>query len=153
MNSRAVIMEVMRAQGRADALSLRERASQLDGTAIIAEEGKIPAFDPAKDYIGWPAGAPVTDEAQVWILIQPYNAANYPGQRPSGLRSLWGLAHTKDPARAKPWVAPLGVSGVYMKGEVCTDPSADDPTAVYRSLSDNNAFSPSAYPPGWEQVG
>ena len=91
----------MRAQGKTDALSLRSRSAGMDGTAIIAEEEKIPAFNPEKDYSSWPAGAPVTDEGQVWTLIQPYNAANYDG-RPSTLRALWGLVHTKNPVKAKP---------------------------------------------------
>lgn len=149
MNSQDMILDVMRTRGRADALDLRGRAADMDGTAIIAEEAKAPAFDPAKDYSKWPAGAPVQDEGQVWTLIQPHNAADYEG-RPSTLRALWGLCHTKDPARAKPFVAPEGTSGLYAKGECCTDPEADDPAAVYRSKVDDNAYSPSAYPQNWE---
>lgn len=98
MNSQDLILTMMRAQGKTDALSLRSRSAGMDGTAIIAEEEKIPAFNPEKDYSSWPAGAPVTDEGQVWTLIQPYNAANYDG-RPSTLRALWGLAHTKNPVK------------------------------------------------------
>ena len=126
-------------------------SADMDSTALIAEEDKVPAFDPQKDYSSWPRGAPVQDEGQVWTLLQPYNAAHYEG-RPSGLRSIWGLAHTKDPARAKPYVAPLGTSGVYMTGECCTDPDAENPAAVYRSKVDNNAFSPSAYSANWDRV-
>ena len=132
----------MRAQGKTDALSLRSRSAGMDGTAIIAAE---------KDYSSWPAGAPGTDEGQVWTLIQPYNAATYDG-RPSTLRALWGLAHTKNPVKAKPYVAPFGTSGLYAKDECCTDPDAEDPAAVYRSKCDNNAYSPSAYPANWELV-
>ena len=151
MNSQDMILDVMRTQGKADALDLRGRASGMDGTAIIAEEVKAPAFDPTKDYSKWPVGAPVQDEGQVWTLIQPYNAADHEG-RPSILRALWGLCHTKDPARAKPFVASYGTSGLYAKGECCTDPEADDPAAVYRSKVDDNAYSPSAYPQNWELV-
>lgn len=151
MNSQDLILTMMRAQGKTDALSLRSRSADMDGTAIIAEEEKVPAFNPEKDYSTWPVGAPVADEGQVWTLIQPYNAANYNG-RPSTLRALWGLAHTKDPAKAKPYVAPLGTSGLYATDECCTDPNAEDPAAVYRSKCDNNAYSPSAYPANWELV-
>ncbi len=151
MNSQDLILNIMRAQGKADALNLRERAHDLDGTAIIAEESKVPAFDPQKDYSNWPVGSPVTDGGQVWTLIQPYNAANYP-QRPADLRALWGLAHTKDPTRAKPYVQSYGTSGMYMIGECCTDPDAADPAAVWRSKVDNNVYSPSTYPTNWEQV-
>ncbi len=151
MTAKDTVLNIMRAQGRADALVLRSRAGQMDGTALIREEDKIPAFDPSKDYTSWPIGAPVTDGGQVWTLLQPYNAAYYP-QRPVELRSLWGLAHTRDPARAKPWVAPLGTSGVYSAGECCTDPESEDPAAVWRSRVDNNAFSPSQYEANWEKV-
>ena len=151
MTAKDTVLNIMRAQGRADALNLRSRAGQMDGTALIREEDKVPAFDPAKDYTSWPAGAPVSDGGQVWTLLQPYNAANYP-QRPAELRALWGLAHTKDPDRAKPWVAPLGTSGMYMTGECCTDPEGDDPAAVWRSRGDYNTFSPSEWPDGWEKV-
>lgn len=127
---------IMREQGKTDAIDLRGRAPSMTGTEIIAEEKKIPDFDPTKDYSSWGVGSPVADDGQVWILIQPYNAAHYSG-RPSELRALWGLAHTKDPAKAKPWVEPYGVSGLYMVDEVCI--YADH---VYRNKQDNNQYPP-----------
>lgn len=156
MNSQNVILELMRSQGRADALDLRGRAPDMDGTAIIAEEVKIPAFDPAKDYSLWPVGAPVTDEVdgelQVFTLLQPYNASHYPDSRPANAPALWSITHTKDPARAKAWLAPNGTSGLYMTDEVCTDPQAEDSAAVYRSKVDGNVYPPSAQPQDWERV-
>ena len=71
--------DAMKAKGTADALDLRERAAGMDGTAIIAEEQKAPAFDGTKDYSAWPVGAPVQHEGQVYKLLQPHNAANYEG--------------------------------------------------------------------------
>lgn len=131
--------------GRANALALREEAANLTGTQIIDREYSAPAFDPEKDYSAWPVGAPVTDEGQVWLLIQPYNAAHYEG-RPSTLRALWGLAHTTNPKKAKAWVDPLGTSGMYMAGECY---KADDGT-VYRSLQDNLVYDAAALPSAWE---
>lgn len=147
MNSQKMILDVMRDQGRRDALDLRGRAKDMNGTAIIAEEVKAPPFDPTKDYTGWPAGAPVTDEGQVWTLIQPHNAANY-GGRPSTLRALWGLCHTKDPERAKPWVDAFGTSGMYMTGDCY---KAADGT-VFRAKSDNLVHDAVALPDSWEAV-
>lgn len=141
----------MRGQGKADAVSLRGRAAQMDGTAIIAEESKIPAFDPRRDYTGYPVGAPVAAEGQVWLLIQPHNAAHYGYDSPSQQRALWGLAHTTDPARAKPFVQSLGTSGMYQKGECCTDPGAEDPRAVYRAKQ-TTSYAPHEYPAAWELV-
>ena len=143
----SIYTEAMKAQGKADALDLRSRAAGMDGTGFIAEESKAPAFDPAKDYSDWPAGAPVTDEGQVWTLIQPYNAAGYEG-RPSTLRALWGLCHTKDPAKAKPWVDPYGTSGMYMTGECYK--GADG--IVHRALQDNLVHDAEALPSAWEAV-
>ena len=89
----------------------------------------------------------MADEAQVWTLIQPHNAADYEG-RPSTLRALWGLCHTKDPAKAKPWVNPEGTSGMYMKDECYLDTDG----TVYRSLQDNVVHDASALPEAWGKV-
>ena len=43
-------MTKMKEKGADDALNLRGRASTMDGTAIIAEESKVPDFDAQKDY-------------------------------------------------------------------------------------------------------
>ena len=141
------LVEIFYSLGKHDALLLREEAKDLTGTQIIAREMSIPQFDPEKDYTSWPIGSPVIDEDQVWILIQPYNAAHYP-QRPAELRSLWGLAHTKDPAKAKPWVDAYGTSGMYMKDECYKDELGN----VWRALNDNLVYDATVYPQGWEQV-
>ena len=137
--------DIFRSLGRSDAPKLREEANALTGTQIIDREVSVPAFDPAKDYSAWPVGAPVADEGQVWTLIQPYNAASYEG-RPSTLRALWGLAHTTDPAKAKPWVDPYGTSGMYMAGECYVDGDG----VVWRALDDNLVWDAANYPAGWE---
>lgn len=138
--------EIMYQEGRRQALELQDRAPTMTGTELIAEEGHMSAWDPAKDYSAWPAGWPVTDEGQVWTLLQPHNAAHYTG-RPSSLRALWGLAHTTDPAKAKPFVDPYGTSGLYMAGECCTENGG-----TYSSTRDNNPYAPSAYPAWWVAV-
>lgn len=131
---------VMYNEGLRDALDLAARAPEMDGTAIIAEEYHIPAWNPKADYTKQPAGIPVQDEGQVWLLLIPHNAAHYTG-RPSGNRALWGLAHTKDPAKAKPWVASYGVSGLYMVDECCIWP-VDGVDHVFRNKQDNNNYPP-----------
>ena len=128
-----------------DARTLRSRAAtgEVTDTEIIDSELAVPAFDPKKDYMDCPAGTPVRDEGQVWTLIQPHNAASYVG-RPSTLRALWGLCHTRNPKKAKPFAAPYGTSGLYMEGECCLDNGA-----VYISIVDLNPYSPSEYPQNW----
>lgn len=146
------ILAHMKAKGKADALDLRSRAKDLDGTAIIAEEEKIPQFDPNKDYSNWAVGSPVYEivdgERQVFTLITPHNASYYPGSTPSNTRALWSLKHTKDAAKAKPWVAPLGTSGMYDTDEVCTHSGH-----VWKSAQDNNPYEPGTVGNYWEDLG
>ena len=132
---------VMYEEGRRRALALKEQAPGLTGTEIIEQEENVPDWNHEKDYSGWDAGSPVADEGQVWLLLIPHRAKDYAG-RPSGLRSLWGLAHTKDPNKAKPWVASYGVSGLYMFDECCTYPHPDGTVHVFRNLYDNNEYPP-----------
>lgn len=147
MDSKELILEVLRDLGKREATELRQNASEMDGTAIIAMERAVPAWNKQQDYTGWPAGAPVADEGQVWLLIQPHNAASYEG-RPSTLRALWGLAHTKDPTRAKPWVDSQGTSGMYMTGECYRAESG----TVYRCKQDNCVWDADGLPSAWEEV-
>lgn len=130
--------------GKHDATMLRVESSDLTGTEIIRREMSVPHFDPKKDYSEWPVGAPVLDEEQVWTLIQPHNAAHYSG-RPSGLRALWGLCHTKDADKAKPWVDANGTSGMYMKDECYKDADGK----VWRCLEDNTIYPSKALPSAW----
>ena len=119
----------------------------MSGTQIIDREFSIPAFDGKKDYSEYPVGAPVTDEGQVWTLIQPHNAAHYEG-RPSTLRALWSLCHTKNPEKAKAWVDPYGTSGMYMTGECYKDEDGN----VWQAKQDNLVHDAAAYPAGWTLV-
>ena len=138
----AFILDTMRSQGRFDALQLNLAAPHMTATELIAEELKIPAWNPKADYSGQKPGVPVQDEDQVWTLLIPHNAAHYTG-RPAQLRALWNLAHTKDPAKAKPWVAPYRISGLYMVYECCTYVNPEDGLVhVLRNLYDNNEFAP-----------
>jgi hypothetical protein len=137
----------MKEKGADDAAALRAKANTMTGTEIIAAEIAVPDFDAQKDYSACPAGTPVADEGQVWTLIQPHNAANYSG-RPSTLRALWGLCHTTDPAKAKPWVDANGTSGMYMKDECYK--AADG--KVYRCKQDNCVHDAAALPSAWEDA-
>lgn len=155
MTSKQLVLNVLFQQGVNDALDLRARAADMDGTALIAEEDKIPMFDPAKDYTGWAVGSPVCDivegDKQVFTLLIPHNASHYPDVRPNNNRTLWSLAHTKDPAKAKRFVPTSGISGVYIIDEVCID-CVEGVEGVYRSVVDNNSYAPHEYLPNWEKV-
>ena len=147
MDSKTLVLELLRDLGQRQATELRQSAADMTGTEIIAMERAVPAWDKQQDYSTWPAGAPVSDDGQVWLLIQPHNAADYEG-RPSTLRALWGLAHTTEPGAAKAWVDPQGTSGMYMTGECYR---AEDGT-VYRCLQDNCVWDAAGLPSAWETV-
>ena len=136
-------------EGRRQALALREEAPGLTGTQIIARERDVPDFDPGKDYTSWPRGSGVADDGQVWRLEIPHNAVHHPGLRPGTNRACWGLAHTTDPGKAKPWVAPYGTSGLYMEGECCTWEGR-----TWKSFTDHNAYPPMTQgaEEAWEEV-
>lgn len=147
MDAKTLVLDMLRSLGQREAVELRKSTAEMDGTAIIAMERAVPAWSHEQDYTGWPVGAPVADEGQVWLLIQPHNAASYEG-RPSTLRALWGLAHTKDPARAKPWVDPAGQSGMYMTDECYLAKDGK----VYRCKQDNCVWDATGLPSAWEEV-
>lgn len=152
MNSKELVLQVHRDLGRADALGLSSRAKDMDGTAIIAEEQKVPMFVSGADYSGCPKDSPigqvVDGELQIFTMITPVNTAHYPGITPNTERSLYSLCHTKDPKKAKAWVAPLGISGLYKLDECCTDAGH-----VWKNLHDGNEFQPSVLPVRWEDLG
>lgn len=148
MNSKTRVLNRERARGRADALDLAARASAMDGTAIIAEEDHIPPWREDAAYTADMVGWPVTDDGQVYTILQAHTPANNPGSRPADLPAIYSIQHTRDPKRAKDWLAPNGTSGMYMAGDCAVDDGH-----VWRSSIDNNIWRPSEYPDGWEDLG
>lgn len=146
------IRSTMFDRGRADALDLAARAAGMDGTAIIDEEEKVPLFVWGTDYSGCPVDAPIAEiidgERQIFTMIVPVDTSRYPGITPNTDRSLYSLRHTKNPAKAKPFVPSQGTSGLYKLDECCTDLGH-----VWRNLYLNNDFPPSAVAERWEDLG
>lgn len=147
MTSKDRVLQRERERGRAAALNLAGRAHEMDGTGLIAEQGHIPMWREDAVYTIDHIGFPVQDEDQVYTILQPHTPAYNPGFRPKDLPAIYSIKHTTDPKRAKPFMAPHGTSGMYMKGECCIENDT-----VYRSTIDNNVYAPSAYPSGWEAV-
>lgn len=146
--SNELYITAMRNQGLADAADLQERSSTMDGTALYAEEEKIPDFQAArqvKNMLERPVGFVCKSSARrVVKLLQVYDSTVYT-QEPEDLPAQWGFVWSTDPAKALPFVAistsPYGV------GECCTEGGK-----IYRSTIDNNVWAPSAYPQGWTEV-
>lgn len=145
MTNKDFILSMIREQGKANAIDLRNRAADMTGTAIIAEEAKIPNYDNTKDYSGWAVGSPCIFDGQVYGLLQPYNAAHYPDTTPANTPALWRVLHTTDAEKAKQYIKPTSTSDMYLKGEcmIYTD------GLIYRSLRDT-VYSPEEYASDWE---
>ena len=141
MTNREMLLEAIRVLGRYQANILREESSEMTPTEIIDMEYAAPAFNKNKDYSSTPAGSPVSYEGQVYKLITPHNASSYEGN-PASLPALWSLLHTKNPLKAKPYMAPNGTSGMYMKDECYLG----DDGPVYKCKSANCVRDSPSYP-------
>lgn len=148
MTAKDRVLHRERERGRAAAMELAVRAYDMDGTELIAEQDHIPAWREDAVYTSDHVGFPVQDGDQVYTILQPHTPANNPGVRPADLPAIYSRKNTSDPKRAKPWLAPAGVSGVYIKGDCAMEGGR-----VYRSTIDNNVWAPSGYPAGWEDLG
>lgn len=139
---------IMYNQGRANALKLQEEAPGMTGTALYAADKDIPTFSAAvanSNMLYRAAGfVCLSPSRRVVRLLQPYDSTIYT-QEPEKLPAQWGFAWSTDPAKALPFIAMS--TSPYNKGDCCTEGSK-----VYRSTLDNNVWSPSAYPQGWEEV-
>lgn len=142
-------LEAMRAKGAADAADFQQRSAEMDGTAMYAEEEKIPDFAEAvkvKNMLERPIGFICRSSAgRVVKLLQPYDSNTF-SQEPEELEAQWGFKWSTDPTKALPFIA-LSTSP-YATDECCTEGNN-----VYRSTIDNNVWAPSAYPQGWTDLG
>ena len=152
MTNKELVLETLRRSGKAAAEALQLRSSEMDGTALYAEEKYIPDFKEAvkrKNMLERKAGQ--TDgfvcrssAGRVVRLIQNYDSDVFT-QEPEELPAQFGFVWSKDPAKALPFVA-ISTSP-YNTGDCCSENDV-----VYRSKMDNNVHAPSAYPQGWEVV-
>ena len=126
-------------------------AGDLSGTEIVACEDLLPAWTKAgpKGDGSHEVGEACTHNGQSWRCCQAHNTNNNPDIEPGNSPAQWAPYHTTDPTKAKAFIQPTGAHDAYQKGECClwTDGK------VYRSIMDGaNAYSPEAYPQGWEEV-
>ena len=153
MTSKEFVAEALRDIGKQKALNLRAKvvANEVDDTSLIEQEELVPNWK-AIDYSNFEIGTPVRDPSdgtgQVYKLWQKHDAAGHDDWNPAAAVSLWDIAHTKNPAKAKPYVAPQGTRGMYMKDEVMiwTDEK------VYKSTIDNNVYTPEVRGSYWSVV-
>lgn len=148
MTSKERVLRRERERGLMDAADLQSRSGSMTGTALYAEEDKIPSFKAAvakMNMLERKAGFVCKSSAgRVAKLIQPYDSNIYTAE-PEELPAQFGFVWSDDPAKALPFVA-ISTSP-YMKGNCCTENEK-----VFRSKQDNNVHAPSAWPDGWEEV-
>lgn len=140
--------KIMYDQGRANAMALQDKAADMTGTELYAQDGDIPTFAAAvknSNMLDRSAGFVCLSPAgRVVRLVQPYDSTIYT-QEPEDLPAQWGFAWSTDPDKALPFVAIA--TSPYNKGDCCTEAGK-----TWRSTIDNNVWSPAAYPQGWEEV-
>lgn len=140
-----ILVEAMYAYGRSKALELKAEAPELTDTEVIDQELFIPTWREGVHE----AGSPVRQGEQVYRTIQTHDSTGNPGWNPADTPALFGICHTKDPAKAKPWVSPHGISGLYYKDECYVDGEG----TVWRQVYDGgNEFDAVALPSRWEAV-
>lgn len=148
MTSKERVLERERNRGRLAAKELQNNAGTMTGTELYAEKDRIPDFTKAckkMNMLAREAGFVCkSTSGRVVKLLQPYDSTVYTSE-PEGLPAQWGFVWSKEPEHALPYVA-ISTSP-FNTGDCCTENDT-----VYRSLIDNNVWSPSAYPAGWEAV-
>lgn len=142
-------METIKHMARLAAQAVQEQAGNHDRNGTERRGQVYPRFPDRlaekENMLNRPVGFVCKSTAgRVVKLLQKYDSTIYTAE-PEELPAQWGFVWSNDPEKAKPFIA-LSTSP-YMKGNCCTEDGA-----VYRSTIDNNVWSPSAYPQGWEKV-
>ena len=146
MTDKELVLTTMRKYGKAVAENLQERVPEMNGTEIIAEEEFLPDFDPARQYLNYPAGYVCKSALGNAVkLIQPYDSTIYT-QQPEELSAQWGFYWSTDPKKAKPFV--VISTSPYMTGDCCTNNGH-----VWKSGQDNNVWEPGTVGVNWEDLG
>lgn len=149
MTSKERVLNRERERGKAAALALAAQAPEMNGTQLIDAEDNIPAWSEKAVYTAGHIGFPVQDNGQIFTILQAHTPAHNPGVRPADLPAIYSIKHTTDPAKAKPYLAPHGTSGLYALGEVCTKDGK-----TWRSTMEGNPYPPNETGTGtvWEEV-
>lgn len=152
-SDKEIVLQAMREYGLRKAQELQTASASMDGTQLYAQEDYIPDFQAAKAEMNMSQRhAGLTDgfvcrstAGHVVRLIQSYDSDIYT-QEPEDLPAQWAFVWSSDPYKARPFVA-ISTSP-YNTGDC-----ASEGGMVYRSKIENNVWSPSAYPDGWELAG
>lgn len=140
-----MFIEAMYNYGRTKALELREAAPELTDTEVIDQEVFIPTWKEGVHTIG----DPLQYEGQIYRVLQTHDSTGNSTWNPIELPSLFSICHTKNPFKAKPWITPQGISGMYELG----DCYIDDEGIIWRQIyNDSNVYDAATLPERWEEV-
>lgn len=149
MTNKEFVLETMKRSGKLTAQSVQTRSAEMTGTDLNAEDMYIPDFKAAvakMNMLNRPIGFVCKSSAgRVVKLLQNYDSTIYT-QEPEELPAQFGFVWSKDPKKAKPFVA-LATSP-YMKGDCCLNKAG----VAVRSTMDNNTWSPEDYTAAWENA-
>lgn len=148
MTSKERVLKREHDRGRMDALEVQEKSHDMTGTELNKVEDRIPQFKEAvkkMNMLDRSIGFVCKSSAgRVVKLLQNYDSSVFTGE-PEELPAQFGFVWSNNPEHAKPFIS-LSTSP-YMTDNCCSEDSK-----VYRSKIDNNVWSPSAYPDGWEAI-
>ena len=140
-----VLIEAMYNYGRQKALELRAVAPELTDTEVIEQELFIPTWHEGQQILD----AVVKYEGQVYRVLQAHDSTGNPSWNPASSSALFGICHTKNPLKAKPWVAPMGTSGLYYLDECYVDIYG----TVWKQIFDGgNVYDAATVPERWEMA-
>lgn len=148
MNDAEFVLSTLKSMGKLKAKYLQDNAKEIDSEVLYESKDFLPLFDDAvkeKNMLEREVGFTCVSKAgNVVFLLQKYDSNVYT-QQPEELQAQWGFKWSKDPKYASEFIAVS--TSPYMKNDCCIENGK-----VYSSTIDNNVYSPSSYPQGWEEV-
>lgn len=145
MTNKELVLSTMKNYGKIIAQTLQANAPDMNGTELYAESGFIPDFDPTRQYLNYvPGYVCKSPSGRLVKLLQSYDSTVFTDE-PETLPAQWGFYWSTNPNDALPFVSIA--TSPYMRGDCCEFESK-----IYKSIMDNNTWSPEDYPAGWEEV-
>lgn len=114
---------------------------------ILAVASVFPKYEVGKAYKTkqvFSYGVNSVGDAQLYQVLQDHTSTEE--WTPDTAVSLYKKIGVTEDGYAE-WVQPLGASDAYNTGDIVSYNGS-----LYKSLIDSNAWSPDAYPAGWEKV-
>ena len=139
------LIEALRLYGRTKAQELRNKAPNMTDTEIINDEDFIPIWKPGPQILG----APVQFNNQVYRVLQAHDSTGNETWNPINTPALFGICHTTNPQKAKYWIQPLGISGVYKINECYKD---ENEQVWQQTYDGDNVYDAETLPERWNLI-